>query len=285
MDIRHSLVTLCLILTGFDCSTMSSDRALPPRKAIQSVKNFAVQFSGEYKLSDFGRYDLVIIDPDQSRNSEADSLVARKVLPIAYLNIGEAEEYRWYYSDIKKEWLLGKNPNWERHFYIDVNNADWQKLILDRILPRIFRSQFAGVFLDMIDIASPELYPASRDGVIKLISKIREAYPDKVILMNNGVFLAASVGELIDGICVESVFGTYDFSTKKYFLRNQAEYEPRARELQALQGRLKTRIFVIDYALQGDSTTQSFVRTKALQYGLLPFVSTIELNAIYPSRQ
>ena len=285
MDIRGSLVSLCLLATGFHCSTMSSDRAVPPRKAIQSVKNFAVQFSGEYKLEDFSRYDLVIMDPDQSRNFEADSLSVRKILPIAYLNIGEAEEYRWYYSDIKHEWLLGKNPNWDRHFYIDVNNTDWQKLVLDKILPRIFRAEYAGVFLDMIDIASPELYPASREGVIKLISRIRAAYPDKIILMNNGVFLAGSVSELIDGICVESVFSTYDFGTKKYFLRPQAEYEPRARELQELQSRLKTRIFVIDYAAQGDTVTQSFVRTKALEHGLLPFVSNIDLNVIYPYRQ
>jgi polysaccharide biosynthesis protein PelA len=264
---------------------MMSDRTVPPRKAIQSVRNFAVQFSGEYRLGDFSQFDLVIMDPDQSRNSEADSLSVRKVLPIAYLNIGEAEEYRWYFSEIKHEWLLGKNPNWERHFYIDVNNADWQKLVLDKILPRIYRSEYAGVFLDMIDIASPELYPASREGVIKLINRIRAAYPDKIILMNNGVFLAESVSDEIDGICVESVFSTYDFAAKNYFLRTKAEYEARARELQDLQTRLKTRIFVIDYAVPGDTATQSFVRTNANAYGLTPFVSNIELNVIYPTRR
>ena len=219
MDIRHSLISLCLLATCIDCNTMISDRPIPPRKAVQSVRNFAVQFSGEYKLGEFSRHDLVIMDPDQSRNSEADSLAARKILPVAYLNIGEAEEYRWYYSEIKPEWLLGKNPNWERHFYIDVNNSDWQKLVLDKILPRIFRSEYSGVFLDMIDIASPELYPGTRDGVIKLISRIRAAYPDKIILLNNGLFLAEGVGDLIDGVCVESVFATYDFGAKKYFLR------------------------------------------------------------------
>jgi polysaccharide biosynthesis protein PelA len=285
MNIKFPLVLLYLLLTGFHCSTMISDRAVPPREAIRSVKNFAVQFSGEYKLGDFTQYDLVIMDPDQARNSEADSLSIRKILPVAYLNIGEAEEYRWYYSDVKPEWLLGKNPNWDRHFYIDVNHPDWQKLVLDKILPKIFRTAYAGVFLDMIDIASPELYPATRGGVIKLISRIRAAYPDKIILMNNGVFLSGSVSDLIDGICVESVFASYDFSTKKYFLRTQAEYEPRARELEELQKHLNTRIFVIDYAVQGDTAAQSLVRTKALEHGFVPFVSTIELNAIYPYRQ
>jgi len=285
MELRRSVIPLLLLVTGIHCNTMISDRPIPPRKALESVRSFAVQFSGEYKLEDLSRYDLVIMDPDQSRHSEADSLSARKRLPVAYLNIGEAEEYRWYYSEIKPEWMLGKNPNWDRHFFIDVNNADWQRLVLEKILPRIFRSEYAGVFLDMIDIASPELYPASREGVLRLISRIRAEYPDKIILMNNGVFLAASAADEIDGICVESVFATYDFGTKNYSLRSQTQYEQRAKELQELQARLKTKIFVIDYALPGDTAAYSFVHTKAVEYHLLPFVSTIELNAIHPYRK
>lgn len=236
-------------------------------------------------MGELSRHHLAIIDPDQAKNHEADTLSARNVLPVAYLNIGEAEEYRWYYSEIRKEWLLGKNPNWEGHFYIDVNNADWQKLVLDRILPRIFRSPYAGVFLDMIDIASPALYPASRDGVVNLISRIRAAYPEKVILLNNGLFLAEGVSDIIDGVCVESVFGTYDFRTKQYLLRTAGEFDQHARELQQIQNRLKTRIFVIDYAAPADTAAQSFIRTKASEYELTPFVSDIELNTIYPVSQ
>ena len=279
-----SIISLGLLLASFQCTSVMSDR-IPARKSIQSVRNFAVQFSGEYQLSAFSRFDLVIIDPDQSRRSEADSLSRKRVLPIAYLNIGEAEEYRWYYSEIKPNWVLGKNPNWERHFYVDVNNVEWQNLILQRILPRIYRSNFAGVFLDMIDIASPELYPSTRQGVIDLILKIRAAYPDKLILLNNGTFLAENVKSEIDGICVESVFATYDFQTKKYSVRPRAEFESRARELQGMQKNLGARIFVIDYAAPGDTAAQSFVGTQARDFGFLSFVSDIDLDVIYQRHQ
>ncbi len=285
MSIRHSVVVLCLLTMGFFCNTVTRDFSVPPRKAIRSAKNFAVQFTGVYNLNALDRYDLVIIDPDQSRNSESDSLSARKLLPVAYVNIGEAEEYRWYYPEIKSNWFLGKNPNWDRHYYLDANNDDWQNLLLGKILPKIFQKPYAGVFLDMIDIASPDLFPSSRVGVIRLIAKIREAYPDKIILMNNGTFLAESVCDLIDGICVESVFASYDFATKKYILRTQAEYENRAVELQRIRDRCKTRIFVIDYALPGDTATAKVVRNKSQYYGFVPFISTIELNAVDPYRQ
>jgi uncharacterized protein (TIGR01370 family) len=283
MYIRFSFISFCLAVMGLHCTPAISDRAAPFRERIHTVKNFAVQFSGEYNLKVFGRYDMVIIDPDHSRNAEADSLAKQHVLPIAYVNIGEAEDYRWYYSEIKPAWVLGKNPNWERHFYIDVNNEEWQQLILERIMPRIYRSKYAGVFLDMIDIASPELFPATRGGVIKLIARIRAAFPDKIILLNNGVFLADQVSENIDGICVESVFSTYNFDTKKYFVRAQAESESRASELQGIQKRLNTRMFVIDYALPEDTAAQTLVRTRSFERGFVPFVSTIELNVIHPN--
>lgn len=280
MDLRLFVVSVCLMVASTHCGTTTSERVTSPREALSSVKNFAVQFSGDYNLDAFSRYDLVIIDPDHSQRSEADSLTKRKVLPVAYLNIGEAENYRWYYSEIKPPWILGKNPNWEGHYYLDVNNEEWQNLILTKILPRIYRNEFAGVFLDMIDIASPYLFPATREGVIQLISRIRAAYPDKLILLNNGVFLAESVAGTIDGICVESVFATYNFDTKAYVMRPAEEYEPRAVELRDLQKRLATRIFVIDYAAPGDVSTRSLVLRMSAENGFVPFVSTIELNAI-----
>ena len=280
MDIRLPIVSLCLLVTGFHCGTITSNRSVTPREALATVRSFAVQFSGDYRLSTFSRYNLVIIDPDHSQHAEADSLSQRHVLPIAYVNIGEAEEYRWYYSAIQPAWVLGKNPNWDRHFYLDVNNEGWQNLVLNKILPRVYQHEYAGIFLDMIDIASPELFPATRPGVIRLIARIRAAYPDKLIFLNNGVFLAGDAAENIDAICVESVFATYDFDTKTYVVRPQEESGARARELRELQARLKTRILVIDYAAPGDRKTRALVESKCAEYGFIPFVSTIDLNAL-----
>jgi len=282
MGISRFVFIPLLLLNGYVCHSTLPDRTIPPRKAMRSVKDLAVQFSGTYDIRTFSQYDIVFIDPDLSQDSEADTLLQRGVLPIAYVNIGEAEEYRWYYSGIKPEWLLGKNPNWAEHYYIDVNNAAWQQLVLEKILPRIFRKGFCGIFLDMVDIASPDLHPSTREGVVALIAKIRRAYPDKVIIMNDGTFLVDQVSSFIDGICVESVFASYHFSSKTYFLRPRSESEQRCRKLVDIMTRYDTRIFLIDYAAIGDSTTRSFVMAEARRYGFIPFVSTINLDTIQP---
>ena len=265
------------------CESTPSESTIPPRKAIRTVTKLAVQFSGTYDTDVFSHYDIVFIDPDISHASQVDTLLNRRVLPIAYVNIGEAEDYRWYYPDIKPEWMFGKNPNWPDHYYIDVNNADWQQLILDKILPRVFRKDFPGVFLDMVDVASPELHPSTREGVIALIGKIRRAYPDKVIIMNDGTFLVDQVSNYIDAVCVESVFSTYNFSSRTYFMRPKGESDQRCGELAGIVKRFGTKIFLIDYAAAGDATTKASVIAEARRHGFIPFVSTINLDTIPPA--
>jgi polysaccharide biosynthesis protein PelA len=274
------LLILSLFTGGFVCKTVSSVEAVPPRTAIRNVNNLAVQFSGTYNTDIFSRFDVVFIDPDVSQDSEVDTLLNHGVLPIAYLNIGEAETYRWYYSDIQPGWLFGKNPNWPDHYYIDVNNAEWQQLILERILPRIFRKNFAGVFLDMVDVASPDLHPSTREGVIALIGRIRRAYPQKAIIMNDGTFLVDQVSSSIDGLCVESVFASYDFKSKKYYVRTKSEADERCKELTGIAKRFGTRIFLIDYAAPDAVATKLSVMAQARQYGFVPFVGTINLDSI-----
>jgi len=271
---------LLLLGSGYECNTTSSDVALPARTAVRSVNKLAVQFSGTYNTDVFSRYNVVFIDPDIAQKWQVDTLLKRRVLPIAYVNIGEAEDYRWYYSDIKPEWLLGKNPNWAEHYYINVNNVEWQQLILEKILPRVFEKGFAGIFLDMVDVASPDLHPSTRQGVVTLIRKIREAYPDKVIIMNDGTFLIDQVSDLIDGLCVESVFASYHFDSKTYYIRPPSESQERCKELAGIMKRYGTKVFLIDYAAAGDVATKSSVVAAASRLGFIPFVSTIDLDTI-----
>ncbi|HLP16115.1 MAG TPA: endo alpha-1,4 polygalactosaminidase [Bacteroidota bacterium] len=277
-----SLLLLCLI-TAFACRESSGPGHPNPRTALTSVDHFGVQFSGDYSLARMLPYQMMIIDPDQSRRHEADSLSARGIIPVAYINIGEAESYRWYYKDIRPEWMLGANPNWPDHFYVDASKSGWHSLLIDQVLPVIFGKSFKGIFLDMVDVASPDLYPMLRPGVVELIHAMREEFPDKIILMNNGTFLAPEVADAIDGIVVESVFATYNFKDKTYIPVRKDASETRCAELAALHTSYGLRIFAIDYAPEGDSLTRAYARNQSRSHGFSSFVSTIELNTL-PAR-
>lgn len=104
-------------------------------------------------------------DLDTIRSGKA----GRKV--VAYLSIGEAEDYRPYWqsewvSNGKRTatapvWLGIENPDWKRNYQVKYWNADWQKLMLTTIDDTMARG-FDGVYLDIVD--GFETYEQGADG-------------------------------------------------------------------------------------------------------------------------
>jgi len=121
-------------------------------------------FLGAIKSTD---YDVVIIDlffrgNDQLSVEELASLKTKSNgasrLVIAYMSIGEAEDYRYYWRSEWKSsppsWLAGENPDWPGNYKVRYWNADWQKIIFgedDSYLELILDAGFDGVYLDIID--------------------------------------------------------------------------------------------------------------------------------------
>ena len=104
-------------------------------------------------------------DLDAIRNGKA----GRKV--VAYLSIGEAEDYRPYWqsewvSNGKRTaaapaWLGIENPEWKGNYQIKYWDADWQKLVLAAVDDAMARG-FDGVYLDIVD--GFETYEQGADG-------------------------------------------------------------------------------------------------------------------------
>ncbi len=84
--------------------------------------------------------------------------VGRKV--IAYISIGEAEDYRPYWrkewvsrgklTAAAPAWLGAENPEWKGNYRVKYWQAAWQKLILASIDEAIAHG-FDGVYLDIVD--------------------------------------------------------------------------------------------------------------------------------------
>jgi len=118
-------------------------------------------------------YDLVVIDyqrdPSAGGPFTAAELAQMKKKPdgsrrfvIAYISIGEAENYRYYWGD--RTWgdarnrtpLVEKeNPEWEGNLTVKYWEQEWQNLILndtDSYINRIMDAGFDGIYLDKVDI-------------------------------------------------------------------------------------------------------------------------------------
>lgn len=77
----------------------------------------------------------------------------RKV--IAYISIGEAEDYRSYWDGKwnrreKPAWLLGENPHWKGNYRVAYWHAEWQAIIF-KVVDEAMAAGFDGVYLDIVD--------------------------------------------------------------------------------------------------------------------------------------
>jgi cysteinyl-tRNA synthetase len=111
-------------------------------------------------------YDVIIIDAffeeDMLSPGEVTSLKRKPGggtrLVIAYMSIGEAEDYRYYWRSSWKRntpaWLDEENTDWPGNYKVRYWNPGWQAIIFGSsgaYLDRIVTAGFDGVYLDIID--------------------------------------------------------------------------------------------------------------------------------------
>ena len=110
-------------------------------------------------------YDLIVMDAFTNdgdnvfTKAQVSSLKKKagggKRLVIAYMSIGEAEDYRWYWNQKKdKPWLDAENPQWEGNYKVKYWLSEWQDIICggkDSYIQKIMDAGFDGVYLDIVD--------------------------------------------------------------------------------------------------------------------------------------
>jgi cysteinyl-tRNA synthetase, unknown class len=78
-----------------------------------------------------------------------------KRLVLCYLSIGEAEDYRSYWSSTwsanPPEWLLDENPDWPGNYPVQFWHSEWQAIVLNMI-DSVLAAGFDGIYLDRVDV-------------------------------------------------------------------------------------------------------------------------------------
>lgn len=119
-------------------------------------------------------YDIMVIDYSKDSSDStaftAAELERMKRKPdgsrrylLAYISIGEAEIYRYYWKERgwddprnRRPMVEDENPEWLGNHSVKFWHNEWQDLILnddDSYMNRIMRAGFDGVYLDKVDIA------------------------------------------------------------------------------------------------------------------------------------
>jgi cysteinyl-tRNA synthetase, unknown class len=161
----------------------------------------------EIKLSP---YDVVVIDYGiDPRNGTAFPREVvehmrvrpdgRKRLLLAYLSIGEAESYRYYWQESwtknRPEWMEPENPDWPGNYRVRYWHPEWQEVLFghpNAYLDRILDVGFDGVYLDGVDKFEqwkrrrPTAIADMVDLVVALAAHARAANKDFLIVPQNG---------------------------------------------------------------------------------------------------
>lgn len=158
-----------------------------------------------------------------------DAKSGRKI--IAYISIGEAEDYRTYWDKkwsggSKPKWLGVENPHWKGNYRVDYWNPDWQTIML-KVVDDAMNAGFDGVYLDIVDgfesfekngaqFIDDRFNPATKqsyrrdmvDWVKRIATRTRAKNPAALVIPQNGSQLLAHPDfiETISGIGIEDLF-------------------------------------------------------------------------------
>ncbi len=328
-------IRLLLLLAASCTGSRSRDRRVEPEPlgSIPGVESWVIQLQGLERPGAIdalasARADLFVLEATRSvrgmesfpirhvlrriRSSNAGAFPCRL---LAYVNVGQAEDYRTYWSErwrapaaegtANPDYLLAPDPEgWPGNFVVRYWDERWQQVLFgraDSLIDAALADGFDGAYLDWIlGYQHPLVLEAARmDAVdpewamVELIERLgtyaREQDDDFMVIAQNALSLAEEIPDLlesIDGICQE------DVSFRGESVGDWAD--PRAGDIErsgegedgtfALLERLRTvgargkLVLTLDYA--GVPANVEVAMRRSRQHGLVPFVSRTPLDRL-----
>ena len=227
--------------------------------------------------------------------------LGRKI--IAYLSIGEAEDYRAYWNpkwdadhDGKPDagapdFLLAQNPEWKGNYRVKYWRTGWQQIILADV-DKIIAAGFDGVYLDIVDgyetfeqdgknviddRVNPETKQSYRRDMVDWVKSVaahaRKLNSSALVIPQNGTQLLAQADFLstVDAIGIEDLFTNGDRLQKpsdiKYILESVAPLTAAHKP-----------VLDVEYARRPER--QTAVRNQAAQHGFVWIVTDRQLKTL-----
>ena len=200
-------------------------------RRLAEVKRFGYQLQKlDVAAASRSEADLLVIDPEaEGPRLEPDALARLRRKPsgqsrviLAYLSIGEAEDYRPYWQRAWKAnpppWLGPENPDWPGNYEVRYWDPLWQRLILgapEAPLDRIVAEGYDGVYLDIVDgfefweeHGQPDARRRMIDWVRTIANHARSKRPSFLVVPQNAEALARAPGylPLVDAIGREDLY-------------------------------------------------------------------------------
>ncbi len=245
-----------------------------------------------------------------SRIRRSPGLALERKLCLAYLNVGQAEDYRLYWGpdwqapaiDCKgfPGFLLAADPDgWAGNWPVAFWDPRWREILFEgpqSMLDRLLEAGFDGVMLDWVtgwthpevaasaEAAGLDPAEAMADLIRDLSARARARRPGFRVLLNDGAPLLARVPDLadvVDGIVRESVSFAGHASGVWDDPKNADEPVPWTDEILASLLAVRRRgvaVFTLDYASRPG--TRDHAERTSRRHGFIPAVSRTPLDRL-----
>jgi len=231
----RAIVFVFLTFSFINCGTAGSNDITTTNSGtdLSSIASWTYQLQNiEPDTLGASAFDLAVIDYSGDGSDEeafsTDNVTTMKgtgnsaKLLLAYISIGEAEDYR-YYFDASANYVDTENPDWPGNYKVHYWEETWQ-IIIESYLDRVIAAGFDGAYFDIID--AYEYYGPGGDAgmdrasaaddmvnfVIRLADYAHDSNADFLIFPQNGAdileasSLSADYLDAINGIGVEDTF-------------------------------------------------------------------------------
>jgi cysteinyl-tRNA synthetase, unknown class len=253
-------------------------------------------------------YDAIVIDYSRD-GSEKSALSAAEVrqlkvkpdgsprLVLAYMSIGEAENYRFYWQRQwdddqqppetmdKPSWRGKQNGEWGGNYAVHYWDPDWQNIIIgdSGYVDRILKAGFDGVWLDKVDSSVEDVAagrPSAKADMVEFVKRIaeraRRVKPDFRVFPQNGEELLSDAvyRAMIDGIGKEGLLYGNDGPDKANSTADIAETAELLRLLVA-EGK---PVLAVEYL--NNPADIDAARAKISGYGFVPHFTDRSLSSM-----
>lgn len=274
---RLPLLAASLSLTFAIAAPAHADRDL-----VAHGKSWSIQLQGNSSSIAKRNTDVAVVDPDEVKNPAKLKSKANggKRAVLAYISVGEAEDYRGYMKKgSSKKWLSDKGQGWSGNKMVKYWDPEWQAIVKQRVRAAI-DAGYDGVYLDRIDTYERMKAPKGKSGeamkqlVKEIAGEARRKKSNAAVAVQNAEELLGdkSYVSAIDAIGKEDLY----HGIKHDGSRNDKGAVSYSREMLKKAKAQGKGVYVVEYV---GGKTASSVKSEARKDGFVPTVGRRDLNS------
>ncbi len=237
-------------------------------------KSAFVYYGNDISYPMAGIHDYIIVEPNNIEVSAPGFKKYRNNI-YAYMSVNEISKNGAHAKEIKRDWIIGDNPNWGS-YVMNITNRNYQNYLLKR-LQKLQSRGFKNFFFDTLD--SYQLAPVSkeekeqlRQGLIQFIHRFSQQFPKAKLIINRGFDIIDAVHSNIEAVLFESYYNGLDSSTMRYKKMSQEDRAWLDTQLKKVKA-YHIPIIAVDYQDLNDKKAIKQNILKLQKKGFIPYIA------------